>query len=90
MMAIRRYDARRDSNEAQIVAAFEGMGCQVERIDTPCDLLVNIRGAVFLVEVKTERGTLTKPQQSFSRTWPVHVVRSVDDAIALVKSKRAA
>lgn len=89
-MSIRRYNAKRDANEGQIIAAFEALGCMVQRLDTPCDLLVLNRGTVMLVEVKTKRGTLTKDQQLFAQWWPMHVVKSADEAIALVQKHRRA
>lgn len=87
-MSIRRHDAKRDANEPMIVAAFEALFCQVHRMDTPCDLLVQHRGQILLVEVKTKDGRLTKDQAEFQQTWPLHVVRSVDDAIALIQGRR--
>ena len=91
-MAIRRYNAKRDANEGIIIAALEAMGCLVYRMDTPVDLLVyNVRsGAILLVEVKTKRGTLTKDQRTFAEYWPIHVVRTPDEAIALVQNVRRA
>lgn len=91
-MSIRRHNAKRDANEGQIIAAFESLKCQVKRLDVPVDLLVLLPGGrgLLLVEVKTRTGTLTKDQAAFVRTWPVHVVRSVDDAISLVGAKQAA
>lgn len=88
-MSIRRYNAKRDANESGIIAALEALGCVVYRLDTPVDLLVLYRGAVHLVEVKTKRGTLTKGQSLFAENWPIHILRSVDDALAFA-SKRAA
>ena len=88
-MSIRRHNAKRDSNEGEIVAALEGLGCLVKRIDVPVDLLVKIRGTVHLCEVKTRRGTLTKDQSEFSAHWPIYILRSVDDAVAFVKLKRS-
>lgn len=89
-MSIRRHNARRDANEPGIIAAFEAMGCLVKRLDTPVDLLVNIRGIIHMVEVKTARGRLTKDQASDSEYWPIHIIRTVDEAIALVQRGRRA
>lgn len=87
-MSIRRHNAKRDQIEPMIVAAFEALGCLVYRIDTPCDLLLLHRGQVMLVEVKGKTGTLTSDQKRFAENWPLHVVRSVDDAIALITGRR--
>lgn len=90
-MTLRRHNARRDANEGAIVRVFEDMGCQTYRLDQPCDLLVLVRGDVLLVEVKTPKGALNDKQQAFlDAGWPVHVIRSEDDAINLVKRLRAA
>ena len=91
-MGLRRYGNRRDENERAIIAALEAMGCLVTRLDKPVDLLVLLpagRGIV-LVEVKTKRGTLTRDQRDFAEYWPFHVLRSQDDAIALVQTARRA
>ncbi len=90
-MSIRRHNAKRDANEPLIIAAFEAMGCLVQRIDTPVDLLVyNVRsGSILLVEVKTKRGKLTEQQARFAQYWPIYVVKTPEDAIGLVQ-KRAA
>lgn len=80
-MSIRRHNAKRDANEGQIIAALEALGCQVKRIDTPVDLLVLHRGVVHLVEVKARKGRLTGDQSAFAESWPVTVLRSVEDAI---------
>jgi hypothetical protein len=90
-MALRRYDAKRDTNEVQIVRVFQDMGCPVYRLDRPCDLLIRIRDTVHLVEVKTPKGALNAWQKGFiDAGWPVHVVRTEDDAINLIKRLRGA
>jgi hypothetical protein len=89
-MSIRRHNARRDANESRIIAALEAMGCIVHRMDTPCDLLIWHRGTVYLAEVKTRTGRLTRDQQLFMENWPVTILRSVDDAIAFAGGKVAA
>jgi len=89
-MGLRRYANKRDENEGAIIAALEAMGCLVMRLDKPVDLLVLLpvgRGIV-LVEVKTKRGTLTRDQLDFAEYWPFHVLRSPDDAIAMVQTAR--
>lgn len=45
--------ARRDANEAAIVAALDAAGAAVEQLDPPLpDLLVSYRGELYLLEVK--------------------------------------
>jgi hypothetical protein len=92
-MALRRYDARRDANESAIVRVFQDMGCLVWRLDRPVDLLVYIFQSMserlHLVEVKTAKGGLNDKQRAFiDAGWPVHVIRSEDDAINLIKRMR--
>lgn len=80
----------RDANEPEIVEAFERLGCSVERIDVPCDLIVGFLGVTHLVEVKTERGKLTQAQILFTLKYKgkLHIVRSVEGVAILVASWR--
>jgi hypothetical protein len=94
MTALRRYNAKRDENEASIVRVFQDMGCLVFRLDRPVDLLVyvfkSLSERLLLVEVKTPKGDLNGKQKSFiDAGWPVHVVRSENDAINLVTRLRS-
>jgi hypothetical protein len=80
-------------NEPEIVRAFKELGCLVHRLDQPFDLLVlvfkSMRERLILVEVKQPGKELNVNQQrSALEGWPVHVIRSVDEAIELVKSLR--
>lgn len=84
-----RYAQKRDTTEPEIVAALEGLGFSVERMDQPCDLLCGFRGQAYLVECKTptKQGGKDKPtarQTRFIETWRGHyvVLRSADEAIA--------
>jgi hypothetical protein len=89
-----RRAARRDANEAAIVDALRACGCSVEYLSgkgTP-DLLVGFeRRVVVLAEVKGYAGQLTDDQIDWHREWrgpaPV-ILRSVDDALALVNRLR--
>lgn len=95
MVALRKFNAKRDANEPEIVRAFTDLGCLVYRLDRPVDLLVyvfqSVGARVHLIEVKTEKGDLNANQQAFRAAgWPVRVIRSVDEAIAFVKSLREA
>ena len=94
MTALRKFNARRDSNEASIVRVFQDMGCIVFRLDRPVDLLVyvfkSLSERLLLVEVKTPNGKINEKQSEFiAEGWPVHVVRSEDDAINLVTRLRS-
>lgn len=68
-MSLLRYDAKRDSNEKEIVNTLEKMGLSVYRLDKPLDLLVGYNKRNFLVEVKSGTGTLTEPQKDFIKDW---------------------
>ena len=88
-MSLRRYANKRDENEPGIIAALEALGAMVYRLDKPVDLLVLHRGTVHLCEVKTRKGKLTRDQETFAQYWPISVLRTVDDAIALVQRRAA-
>jgi len=80
--------ARVDRNHGEIVTAFEQAGAKVLSLapmgaGVP-DLLVEIRGELALVEVKSRRGKLSADQEAFHQHWPVRVVRSVDEALAMM------
>ena len=80
-----RRAAKRDANEAAIVAALERIGCVVRRVnqDGLPDLLV-ARGGVWMpIEVKEPKGKLTRAQAHLMRVAPFPVVSSVVDAVKL-------
>lgn len=90
MTAIRKYNAKRDKNEIEIVRTLERLGCIVERLDKPVDLLVLLPAyhgsRVVLCEVKVAKGKFTESQKQFVKAgWPVVVLRSVDDAFKLTR-----
>lgn len=83
-----RRAARTDANQAEIVTALRKSGCQVESLaklgrGVP-DLLVSRAGKLKLLEVKTKRGDLTPDQRRWHALWPVHVVRSPEEALRAV------
>ena len=87
-----RRAARTDANQAEIVKALRKIGCAVEFIGKPVDLLVcgGQPKRTVLIEVKTEDGRRTKAQESFWDTWPgeLYEARTPEDAIrALVGAK---
>lgn len=91
-----RRAARRDANEDQIVSALQACGAYVKKINGSgeFDLLVWYRGYTLLLEVKDGRKppsaqALTPAEEKFHREWPgdnLHIVNSVDAALALLKS----
>ena len=88
-----RRAAKRDKNESEIVDALRAVGCSVDFLNgkgTP-DLLCGVRGKTFLLEVKGYAGQLTDDQIDWRRKWrgePPTLVRSVEDALRVVKSLR--
>ena len=82
--------ARVDANQADIVAALRAIGASVQCLHTVGmgvpDLLVGLRRVNVLLEVKTARGRLNKREREWHRDWlgQVHVVRNVEEAIAVV------
>ena len=91
-----RRAARRDAGEDQMVSALEACGAYVKKINDggTFDLLVWYRGNTLLLEVKDGRKppsaqALTLAEEKFHREWPgdnLHIVNSVDAALALLKS----
>lgn len=79
-----RHNARRDSNEKNIVRYLERCGASVVQLDDPgiCDLLVGFNSINILIEIKNEKGKLTPAQVKFFETWQGQkaVVRSIKDA----------
>jgi len=68
-MSINRFNARRDQNEPEIIAAFESRGIKVHRLDTPLDLLLGYNKHNYLVEVKMPNKKLNKNQVKFTNSW---------------------
>lgn len=81
---------KRDANQAEIVEALRKAGASVHDLADVGkgfpDLLVGYAGREWLMEVKAPDGELTPDQVDFIQTWhgAVHVVRSVDDALAMI------
>jgi hypothetical protein len=88
-----RKDARRDSNEGEIVDALELVGARVWKLDKPFDLLCHWSGRLTLLEVKTPKGKLTRDQlreldRCHADGVPVAVVRTVSDALQAIGAVR--
>ena len=82
--------AKIDLNQPAIVEALRKVGVSVQSlasIGKGCpDLLASKGDAMWLIEVKGPKGTLTPDQVEFINNWQgaVHIVRTVDDALKLV------
>ena len=81
-MSLKRWAARRDEGEAEIVRALESCGAQVTRIsgEGAPDLLIRFRGQLYAWEVKSRTGTRTAAQEETQ--WMV--IRSVDEALRAI------
>ena len=82
-----RRASKVDQNQREIVDALTRCGWRwidLTRVGGGCpDGVVQRGDVVRLVEVKATKGKLTKAQTEFHRLFSVHILRSVDDAIAL-------
>lgn len=89
-----RRAAKVDLNQAEIVAALRKAGCSVQSlaaIGHGCpDILVARANRMWLMELKAEKGKLTDDQIIWHSDWnaPIHIVRSVLEALTVVKHKR--
>ena len=90
-MSHHRHNPKRDQNEIIIVEALRYAGAGVWRINEKGlpDLLVLFRGTQYLLEVKTEKGKLTKDQIDFhgealNHGVKVHVVHNVREALIAI------
>lgn len=83
------YD-KRDENEPVIVAWLEAVGATVELLPGGSgrpDLLVGFRGQNYLLEVKTEKGKLSRGQKLWHMDWNGRrpaVVRNPQEAMQAI------
>lgn len=84
-MTVKRYAAKRDSNEQPIIEALRAAGATVQQTDF-CDLIVGYQGENFLLEVKSSGGRLTKSQKRLLTDWQGQyaVVWNIDDALEVI------
>lgn len=84
-----RYAKRVDANHDAIRSAFRKMLGDANVFDTSKagfglgDLIITFGGIVMLVEVKTEKGKLTKAQENCK--LPQRLVRNMDDVAESVR-----
>ena len=88
-MSLKRYAARRDTNEPPIIEALRGVGAGVQQLSgTPGlpDLLVSFRDVNYLMEIKTEKGKLTPDEIRWIENWksPVYIVRTPERALEII------
>jgi hypothetical protein len=79
---------RTDTNQAEIVAALRQAGALVLDLHTVGrgvpDLLIYFRTRLQLVEVKRPGEKPNALQLAFHAVWPVSVVETIPEALALV------
>jgi len=90
-MTLKRNDAKRDENEKLIVEALERAGAFVNRVSSKGfpDLLVIYQRAIYLLEVKTDKGRLTDAQidwhaVALNHGVRVHVVHNPLEALVAI------
>lgn len=82
-----RRDAKVDQNQQEIIATLRQIGASVYPLHFAgrgCpDLMAGFRGRNYLLEVKTERGTVSAAQAAFHLSWRGHVavVRTPREAL---------
>lgn len=87
-MALKRYAAKRDKNEGDIITTLRAVGATVQQISIKgCpDLLVGYHDQNFLLEVKGAKGKLTDDEQTWIDAWngKVHIVRTEKEALQAI------
>ena len=85
---------RTDHNQAEIIKAFEALGCSVFDLSDDggglCDLLVGLVGVNLLVEIKKPKATLTPAQTEFFETWRGHriIITNLGEVAIIVAATR--
>ena len=83
-----RFARKIDANQPEIVEALREAGNQVHSAaalgNGAPDLLVSRAMKIWLLEVKAKGGRLTPAQRKWHALWPVHTVRSVEEALRAV------
>lgn len=87
-----RRAAKTDINHRELVDAMRNLGLQVLDLSrvgggVP-DTLVRFQRMWTFVEIKAGKGKQNPAQVAFAGEWPVRVIRSVDDVVALVTALR--
>lgn len=85
-VSLNRYAKRRDDNEPEIIKALEAIGCDVEQLDRPVDLVVKLASRIRFIEVKNPDGfnREEKGQVEFLEKWPGGFARSAEEAIRIM------
>ncbi len=94
------YNRKTDANHTTISGALRDVGASVSSLhavggglpdllvgrSSPCPCCGMHYPQTYVIEIKTERGTLTKPQLAWRADWrgQLAVVRTIDEALAAV------
>lgn len=82
-----RRASRRDATEPEILRALSQVGADFILLD-PFDVLVLFRGQLVMLDCKTAKGRPTRNQQVLiDRGWPLHFVRTAEEALAVIGVK---
>ena len=90
---MKRYAAKRDTTEREILRALAAVGADYLLLDA-FDVLCLYRGQVYMLECKTpqsKKGTVrkTKSQRDLTaRGWPVYYVTSGESALQAIGAQR--
>jgi hypothetical protein len=89
-LTLNRYAKQRDTNEPEIVAAFEAAGwIVVKHVAYDMDVFPPGELRSYPVEVKTKAGRVTESQNALmARGVPLLVVRSADQARGIISNHR--
>ena len=85
-----RWDARTDKNQQKIIDALRDAHCSVlplHRLGQGApDLAVGRMGNTYFLEIKSDKGKLTKAEKEFIDLWRGHyaIVRNVGEALKAV------
>ena len=93
-MSLSRFAKKRDTAEPDIVKALCSAGARVWKLDRPFDLLVGHRGRFLVYEVKSntrkpdprQKKQTDELKAAQAGGLPVHLVRTVDEALAALGS----
>ena len=86
------YRRRTDQNHMEIINALRAVGasvCSTHRVGKGFpDLVCAFRDVVYLLEIKTPEGSLTRDEIKFIESWdaPVYVVVTVEDALEAINA----
>jgi hypothetical protein len=90
---MRGYSHKVDANQSDVVRALERAGFQVFDLSRvgggmPDLLVYRPLTGYHVVEVKSPGGTLTPQQVRFHERVPVEILRTVDDVVEAIATKR--